>query len=128
MTTQSHPMPGTHGSALRAHPHQWRTWPDWVNLVIGAYVALSPLWTMGAPAAWFIILGVLAVVVALWALATVSSVPSEAVEIVLGAIVFLSPWLGGFAGTAGAAWTAWITGVALIVFAIVGMTMRKKLS
>ena len=126
MTTQSHPMPG--GSALRTHPHQWRTWPDWVNVVIAVYLVLAPMWTTGASAGWFITLGVLAVIAALWALGTVSSTPSESAQIVLGAVVFLSPWIGSFSGMASAAWTAWITGVALIVFAVVGMMMRKRLS
>lgn len=126
MTTQSHPMPG--GGVLRTHPHQWRTWPDWVNVVIAVYLVLAPLWTTGASAGWFITLGVLAVVVALWALGTVSSTGSESAQIVLGAVLFLSPWIGSFSSMASAAWTAWITGIALIVFAVVGMMMRKKLS
>ncbi|GAA4473807.1 hypothetical protein GCM10023190_06690 [Enteractinococcus fodinae] len=103
----------------------WTPWQDWVNVVLGAYLAFAPLWTVGAPAGWFVTLGILAIGVGLWAAGTASSKPAEWVQIILGAVVFLSPWLGGFAAAAAAAWTAWIIGIALIVFAAVAMSQNN---
>lgn len=107
-------------------PMAWKTWPDWVNLVLGAYLALATMWTAGAPAGWFVTLGIVVAVVALWALATASSQVSEWVQVVAGAVVFLAPWLGGFAAAAGAAWSAWIIGIAVIVFAVIGMVQNRN--
>lgn len=103
----------------------WKTWPDWVNLVLAVYLALAPIWTVGATAGWFVTLGVIGAVVALWALATASSPASEWVQVVVGVVVFLAPWLGGFAAATAAAWTAWIIGVALVVFALIAMAQRR---
>lgn len=104
---------------------KWKTWPDWVNLVLGAYVALAPLWTAGATAGWFVTLGLLVVAGSLWALATASSQASEWSVLVVGVVLFLAPWLGGFAAATGAAWTAWLVGLAVVVFAAVAMRQRK---
>lgn len=103
----------------------WRTWPDWVNLVIAVYVLLAPLWTPGATWGWFATMGILIGIGALWALGTASSPASEWTTIVLGVILFLAPWLGGFASASAAAWTAWIAGIAVVVFAAVGMQQAK---
>lgn len=48
------------------------------------------------------------------------------VNIVLGAWMFLSPWILGFAGTqSAAAWTAWILGAAVLVFAGIAAYMHQ---
>lgn len=122
-TDSSEPMSAnaTAGGAVRP----WTPWQDWVNVALGAYLALAPIWTAGAPAGWFVTLGILAIAAGLWAAGTVSSKAAEWTQIVIGVVVFLAPWLGGFAAAAGAAWTAWIIGVALVIFAAAGMTMNN---
>ncbi len=118
------------GDTARSAPavtrQPWRSGLDWSALVLGAYLALAPLWTGDAPAGWFVTLGVLIAAVALWALGTVSSPASEWTQIVLGAVTFLAPWIGGFAGVAAAAWTAWVIGVAVVVLAAVAMSNAKR--
>lgn len=104
----------------------WKTWPDWVNLALGVYVLLAPLWTAGAPAGWFVTLGILIGVAALWALGTASSQAAEWTTVVLGVVLFLAPWLGGFSAAAGAAWTAWIVGVLVVIFAAMAMAQRNS--
>ena len=100
----------------------WTRWQEWVNLVVGAWVFISP-WILGFsqdPAsswsAW--VLGVLLVVVALWALAAPFSTAAVWIVGALGVLVFLSPWVLGFAGLANPAWSAWITGVVVAVAAV----------
>ncbi len=111
---------------LTNEDRSWKTWPDWVNLVLGVYVLLAPLWTAAAPAGWFVTLGILIGVASLWALGTASSQAAEWTTIVLGAVLFLAPWLGGFSAASGAAWTAWIVGVLVLIFAAVAMSQRNS--
>ncbi len=115
----------TEHRAAAAPVRPWTAWQDWVNIALSTYLILAPLWTDNAPAGWFVTLGILGLAAALWALATSSSNASEWTQIVIGAVVFLSPWLGGFATAAAAAWTAWIIGLGLMIFAIAGMTMNR---
>lgn len=124
MTT--HYADAAHGvPAVARRP--WHSGLDWTNLVLGAYLTLAPIWTDGAPAGWFVTLGLLTVVLSLWALGATSSSGSEWTQIVLGGVTFLAPWMGGFAGV-GAAWTAWLIGVAVIVFAAIAMANAKKVT
>lgn len=39
-------------------------------------------------------------------------------NLVLGAWLFVAPWLLGFAGSAAAAWNAWLSGAVVVVFAV----------
>lgn len=111
------------GTAHTARP--WVAWQDGINVLLGLYLFVSPLLISDLPNAWFQTLGILAIAVAIWALTTSASTASESAQIVVGIVLFLAPWLGGFAAVTIAAWHAWIIGVALIVFAIAGMTMRR---
>jgi hypothetical protein len=43
---------------------------------------------------------------------------TDIVNLVLGAILFIAPWLFGFADHATAAWNAWITGVVIVALAV----------
>jgi hypothetical protein len=63
--------------------------------------------------AW--IIGVIDVILALVALAFVSAawIP-EYLSVVLGVLLFISPWVLGFAGSS-AAWAAWIIGILFVV-------------
>jgi len=103
----------------------WRTWQDWVNLVLGVFFALTPLFITGISTGWAVALGIVIAVVALWALGTASSPASEWVQVVAGAVTFLSPWFGGFA-TGAAGWTAWILGLVVLVLAIWSMNAHKE--
>jgi len=103
----------------------WRSWQDWTTVVLGVYLALAPVWTEGAPPGWFVTLGVLMVVVGLWALGARSAPGPEWTQIVLGAGAFLSPWIGSFADSSGAGWTAWVVGVAVVVLAGTAMNQAK---
>lgn len=103
----------------------WKTWPDWVNLVLAIFVAITPLWA-SAGSGWLITMGILIAIGALWALATASSQASEWVTLILGIVLFVAPWLGGFSAAGVSAWTAWIVGVLVVIFAAVGMNQAKQ--
>ena len=46
---------------------------------------------------------------------------SDVINLVLGAWLFLTPWIFGFASEPAAAWTAWLSGIAVMVFAIAAL-------
>lgn len=128
MTSES-----TDSSSTPHTARPWVAWQDWLNVLLAAYLFVSPLIIAGLPNgrttnAWFMTLGVLIFAVAVWALKTSSSTASESIQIFLGVVLFLSPWLGGFAAVTLDAWTAWIIGIAVIVLAVAGMTMRRPMT
>jgi hypothetical protein len=100
---------------------KWNRWQDWVAVAVGLITALSPLWTtqMGASTALMVIFGVLLIVSGLINLAMPGMPVVEWAQIVVGLLLFISPWLGGYTAASGAAWTSWIGGaIAVIVTAI----------
>jgi peptidoglycan/LPS O-acetylase OafA/YrhL len=88
--------------------------------VVGAYAALSPIWTdTDTKATWtLVVLGVVTVVVALASLASPGLVASEAAIAVLGVLLFISPWVMNFHSIDGISWTAWVTGVLAFLLGI----------
>lgn len=100
---------------------RWTRWQDWVAVAAGLCAALASIWTTprtSASMSLMVVLGVLMIVAGLWSLAAPGSVTMEWILAALGALLFLSPWMGAFAGSAGPAWTAWICGA---VGAIAGL-------
>jgi len=91
----------------------WHRWQDWAALVIGVLTALSPLVvTAETTAAWtLVVLGVLIAASGLWSLAVPGSVASEYIHVVLGVLLFVSPWVLAYSDLAGASWTSWVAGV-----------------
>lgn len=91
----------------------WRRWQDWAALAVGVVAALSPLVVQtDARAAWtMVVLGVLIAASALWSLAQPGSVASEYIHVVLGVLLFISPWVMTYSDMVGASWMSWVAGV-----------------
>lgn len=92
---------------------RWTRWQDWVAVAAGLYAALASIWTTPRTAAsmsMMIVLGVLMIAAGLWSMAAPGMVSMEWIIAAIGALLFISPWVGGFAGNAGPAWTSWICG------------------
>jgi uncharacterized membrane protein len=49
-------------------------------------------------------------------------------QLVLAAVLFLTPWMAGFAGEQTAAWTAWITSAAVALVAIISLVGHASLA
>ncbi|WP_020574714.1 SPW repeat protein [Actinopolymorpha alba] len=97
---------------------KWVRWQDWVAVVAGVVLLLTPLWfgTGMARVTWtMIVLGALLAATGLWSLARPGAIASEWIHAILGVLAFVSPWVMGFASHAGAAWTSWIVGVVAAV-------------
>ena len=100
-----------------------RRWQDWVNLVLGLWLFVSP-WALGyagTPAGWnAYVLGAAIVVFA----AIAASMPKaweEIVNILLGVWLAISPFVLGFANTTTVASHTVIVGVLVTAFAIWAM-------
>lgn len=103
-------------------PGAWRT-PDWLNVFLGLLMASAPLWMTDPHPAWQIPLGLAIIAVALWALATNSSMAAEKTMSLVAALTFLSPFLGVF-GTPAASWFGWITGGLIFAVAMYALNVR----
>lgn len=100
---------------------KWVRWQDWVALVIGVVVALTPLWfdpgtTSGL---WMmIVVGALLALSALWSLAMPGMLASEWAHAVIGVGIVVAPWVGAFTAETGAAVTSWIGGALAIIIGL----------
>lgn len=99
----------------------WTRGGDWVNVVAGAFLAVSPPWVDGGilGAAGMVVIGVVIVRLALGSLATPGAVADEWVTAAAGVVAFLAPWLFSYAGhNSGAAWTSWLVGFVVLISAL----------
>ncbi len=108
---------------------KWTRWQDWVALLAGVYAFLSPIWTdTTTTATWtMVVLGVVTAAVALWSLALPDDRNSEATHMIMGVLLFISPWVMGFADLTAMAWTAWITGVVAFIAGAWAMPASNRL-
>ena len=106
---------------MASESRAWTRWQDWVAAVLGAYTALSPIWTATDQVATstLVVFGVLILLAALWSLAQPGAVVSEYGHVVLGVLLFIAPWVFGYyAAFAGAAWTSWVAGVLTVALGL----------
>ena len=101
----------------------WQRWQDWAAVVVGVLVALSPIvFTTSTAALWtLIVLGALIALTGLWSLSAPGSVASEYVHVVLGVLLFISPWVLGYSNLGGASWTSWIGGGLAVIVGLVAV-------
>jgi len=102
---------------------KWTRWEDWVAVGVGLVVALSTfvMPQVGASMACMLTLGILLIASGVVNLAMPGLVATEYVQLALGILLVIAPWIGQYASgaTMGPAWVSWIGGaVAAIVAAI----------
>jgi uncharacterized membrane protein HdeD (DUF308 family) len=105
----------------------WTRPYDWAEVVLGVVAVLSPLWmdTDNAATWTMIILGALIALDGLASLAMPGMVYGEAVQIVLGVLMFLSPWVIGYTELTGMAWSSWIIGVLTVAVGAVAFPVAQ---
>ncbi len=97
---------------------RFRRWEDWVVVVVGLVMVLTPLWSaaMGSSVPMLIISGVLLLVVGVVNLAGPNLYGIEVGQVLASVLAIILPWLGHFNGMNVPALTAWIGGgLALLV-------------
>ena len=103
---------------------KWKSSMDWVNLVLALWVTISPLiFTYAAGGSLAVILGIVLIVLELWALASPDAKIAQWIILVGEIILFFAPWLGGFA-SGGTGWNAWIISIIMII--ITAQMLRKS--
>ena len=99
----------------------WTRWQDWVGVVLGVLLFISPFVFGGmvSPGAeWTAFIGgALLTVIALVDLSNPANRAGEWTEGVLGVLLFIAPWVLGFTGLSAMAWSAWIVGVLSVLLA-----------
>ncbi|GAA4529786.1 SPW repeat domain-containing protein [Amycolatopsis samaneae] len=105
----------------------WSRPHDWAEVVIGVVAALSPLWLSTSTAAMWtmIVLGALIALDGLASLAMPGMVYGEGIQIVLGVLMFLAPWVIGYTEFNGASWTSWVAGVLVVIAGAVAMPVAQ---
>jgi len=108
---------------------RWTRWQDWVALAAGLYAALAVIWTTprtSASVSMMIVLGILMIAACVWSLAAPGLMSMEWILAAIGALLFISPWVGGFAGNAGPAWTSWICGAVGLIAGLWALAPAMK--
>lgn len=105
-------------------------WVDWANLILGAWLFVSP-WVLGlaVPYAaspgdfWWV--GGAIFIVAVWALTAPWARWTEWINAALAVWLFISPWVLGFAFPR-ASWNAWGVGVVVFLLALAGLSVAPR--
>ncbi|WP_328607085.1 SPW repeat protein [Amycolatopsis sp. NBC_00345] len=105
----------------------WTRPHDWAEVVIGVVAALSPLWLSTSNAAMWtmVILGALVAIDGLVSLGAPGAVYGEGIQIVLGVLLFIAPWVIGYTGLNGASWTSWVAGALTIIASVAAMPVAN---
>ena len=98
---------------------KWTRWEDWAAVAVGLVVALSGIFMApeGASMVWMLVLGILLVASGLVNLAMPGLVATEYVQLGLGVLLFIAPWIGGYADAMALAWICWIGGAVTAIVA-----------
>ena len=105
---------------------RWTRWEDWVAVAVGLVVALSTFVVpqVGASMAWMLTLGILLIASGIVNLAMPGLVATEWVQLALGIVLFIAPWIGQYASNAltlGPAWISWVGGVIAVIVAAIAI-------
>jgi len=90
----------------------------WTAIALGLATAVTPAWatTTLAGAGFTLGLGAMTVIYGMWSLIARDPTRDHWALTVVGLVLEIAPWVGGFAGD-GAAWVAWTTGLLLMMLA-----------
>ena len=100
---------------------------DWAEVVLGVVALLSPIWmdTDNAAMWTMIVLGALVALDGLASLAAPGQVYSEGIQIVLGVLMFISPWVMGYSNLTGISWSSWIIGGLTVIVGATALPMAQ---
>lgn len=110
-----------------AQSRPWTRVHDWVTLLVGVFMGLSPFWFAEDSGAWtMMILGGAIAAMALIALAKPEAFVSEGIIAAAGALAFLAPWVMTYTSDAGAAWISWIGGIVVVVVSLAALPVSRE--
>ncbi|HKK01647.1 MAG TPA: SPW repeat protein [Desulfuromonadales bacterium] len=102
---------------------------DWINLLLGAWLIISP-WVLGTVASTtstilLVLMGIALVAFSVWALVRVENQAAEWWNFFLGALLFFLPWIFSYTSMFSSAVNSWIVGVVVAVLALITMPLIK---
>ena len=114
-------------SEMTSNPRAWTRPLDWAEVVLGVVAALSPLWTNtnSAAVSAMIVLGVLIAIDGLVSLGAPGLVYGEYVQVVLGVLMFISPWVLSYSEFRGISWASWIIGALTVIAGVAAVPMAQ---
>jgi hypothetical protein len=115
------------GSSSSANQY---VWSNWLTLILAVWLFISP-WVLPVAAlgtwAWdFWIVGIIVAAMSIAAL-NLRTEWEDWVNLVLGAWLFISPWIFGYVGEANAAWNSFIVGALIFLIGIWGVVSARHL-
>jgi hypothetical protein len=98
--------------------HLNNTVVGWASMALGAMTAITPAWAQTSPvgAGFTLGLGAMTVMYGGWSLIARDPTRDHWAMSVVGLVLAIAPWIGGYAGDA-AAWVSWIGGLGLMALA-----------
>ena len=107
----------------------WSRPQDWLSLLAGLYLALSPLWvSIDTTGTWAMsVIGGVIVVLAVTALAMPGAYFDEGITALGGVAAFVAPWVFTYTDATAAAWTSWIVGGVTVVAALAAVPASRSL-
>lgn len=95
----------------------WTRPHDWAEVVLGVVAALSFLWVdTDSKTMWtMVVLGGLIALDGLLSLAMPGLVYGEGLQIVLGVLLVIAPWVMGYTGLTAASLSSWILGALTLI-------------
>lgn len=104
-------------------------WQDWIILIGGIWLFISP-WLLSfgdANYSWdAFIMGILLIIFSLFALGN-KRIWEEWVTLIIGAWIFISPWVLGFAGR-GNEWNFFIVGAVIFILSIWDLSLYNNVN
>jgi uncharacterized membrane protein HdeD (DUF308 family) len=106
----------------------WTRPHDWAEVVRGVVALLSFLWMDTNDAAMWtmIVLGALVALDGVASLAMPGMVYGEGIQIVLGVLMFISPWVMGYTEFTGISWTSWIIGALTVIAGAAALPVAQR--
>jgi SPW repeat len=98
--------------------HLDNTFVGWTSMALGLIAATTPVWASTSPVGtgFTLGLGAMTVMYGGWSLIARDPTRDHWAMSVVGLVLTIAPWIGGYAGDS-AAWVSWIVGVGLMVLA-----------
>jgi len=107
---------------------KWTRWQDYVALAAGVMMMLTRLWSdPGAGGSWaMVVLGGLLAATSLWSLYDPGAMTSEYSHVLLGALMFIAPWVFSYTDIRVAAYTSWILGALAVAVGLAALPESRK--
>jgi hypothetical protein len=109
-----------------------KRWFDSVNLLLGLYLLVVPLFTANSAdgsTIWVAeVMGAIVLLLAVWALVRPASSAAERTQAVAGILLAIAPLLFSYTALAGAAWHAYVVGAVVAVLAVSALPAAKRLA